>query len=632
MHRLALLLAVPIFAGIVPLAPPLWAEQQQAGDTPSQVAQLIEKLGSPSYATRLRAHEKLQRMGLEAFDQLHAAQFHTDSEIAMASRHLVSSLLVSWSKETDPAEVREILHEYGTQNEDERGSRIEMLSELSDRKGMVALVRLARFETSLRLSRQSALRLMQQPMSEDPAIRKRRAQQLLDVLGSNDRQAAQWLRVYSQDLSGDGYSKQRWRALIDRQRREIDSASSQHATRSSVLELVRACATRAADLGDTEEAIDLAGAHLDLIPPTSRDLIDACSWAIDNNLHPFVLELRKQHQRMFDHQPVLLYGAAEAVKVAGDLEKANRLANQALQIRPLPQAPPEAQPDPATPNNDAGGSMSPKAMEETAQAHREIGQKLEERGLFHWAEREFRQIIDAMPVDSQPAASTRVHLARMLGELQRYDDAVAVLRPVTERIEKDEKFKQRMYSISFDYNGVKSDEYYYEGLSLIEKGKLEAAKLLLQRAFRMNADNIDILISMYRMDGDQSWKLKVQEMLSQAVLRTEQEVRQAEINVRIGGRLQLANQLLGQELNQYAWLVSNTEGDYQKALRYSLRSLEISADSAKLDTCARCYFALGDYKNAVRMQRKALKTMPHSPPMVRQLAEFEAKLAEANAE
>ncbi len=80
-------------------------------------------------------------------------------------------------------------------------------------------------------------------------------------------------------------------------------------------------------------------------------------------------------------------------------------------------------------------------------------------------------------------------------------------------------------------------------------------------------------------------------------------------------------------MNEYAWLVSNTEGDYRKALEYSLKSLEMDPDSAKYDTCGRCYFAVGDLENALLMQRRALKLDPHSPPMIRQLKEFEDAMA-----
>ena len=102
----------------------------------SEVTALIEQLGADSYATRLRAKESLQRIGLEAFDQLHEAQFHPDSEIAMSARFLISSLLVSWSKESDPPEVRDTLLEYGACSESERSSRIDRLAEFPNRIGL----------------------------------------------------------------------------------------------------------------------------------------------------------------------------------------------------------------------------------------------------------------------------------------------------------------------------------------------------------------------------------------------------------------------------------------------------------------------------------------------------------------
>ncbi len=152
---------------------------------------------------------------------------------------------------------------------------------------------------------------------------------------------------------------------------------------------------------------------------------------------------------------------------------------------------------------------------------------------------------------------------------------------------------------------------------------------MLQRAFRMNPANIDILIAMYRLKSDDKWNDEVADTLSKTVRRADLEVRSAEMQVRQAGRFRAGNELLGQELNQYAWLVSNTEGDLKKALDYSLKSLELDPDAAKMDTCARCYFAIKDYENAVRMQRRALRQTPHSPPMLRQLTEFESKLAES---
>jgi tetratricopeptide (TPR) repeat protein len=87
--------------------------------------------------------------------------------------------------------------------------------------------------------------------------------------------------------------------------------------------------------------------------------------------------------------------------------------------------------------------------------------------------------------------------------------------------------------------------------------------------------------------------------------------------------------------NQWAWLISNTEGDYQQAIRYSHRSLELipaaageSAGASYLDTLGRCYYAAGDLENAVKYQRQAVAKVNYMQIMQRQLELFEKALAE----
>jgi tetratricopeptide (TPR) repeat protein len=592
--------------------------------SPAAVADLIEQLGSDSYATRIRAKEQLQRIGLEAFDQLHLAQFHPDSEIAITARFLVSSLLVSWSKESDPPEVRDTLLEYGALGESERSSRIDRLAEFPNRVGLPALVRVANYERSLRLGRRAAIALMQQPLETDTAARQRSSEQILANLADNDRQTTDWLRAYAEDLASGGYSSERWRRLIADQRQAVDTAATQQASRASVLELVQVCASRAALAGLKDEAIALATEHLDLIPPTSRGLIDASSWAIDHGLHPFVLELRRQHSRMFDKQAILLYGAAEAEKVSGDEAQADRLAMQASQINPLPNSGPEgAAPQGAAPQ---GGAQQPKEVEEAAKAHREIANLLVERGLFHWAEREFRLIIDSLDLESLPSVWARSDLAQLLGELERHRDVVDLLRPLIDRLERDAKLKQQLLAMTmFSYSQIRSSADYHQAMDLIQTGKLDEARSLLVSAFQLYPANVDILITMYRLDGDETWRNLVEKTLQSTVREVDSSIETLrDHSKRLGEQLSID---LGYQLNQYAWLVSNTEGDQRKALDYSLESLEIETDAARLDTCARCYFAVGDLENAIRVQKRALKLMPHSPPLSRQLAMLEGELA-----
>ena len=84
--------------------------------------------------------------------------------------------------------------------------------------------------------------------------------------------------------------------------------------------------------------------------------------------------------------------------------------------------------------------------------------------------------------------------------------------------------------------------------------------------------------------------------------------------------------------NQLAWLVANTDGDADEAIRCSLQSLALLENrSGFLDTLGRCYYAKGDFANAVKFQTRAVAQEPHSPAMVAQLELFQKALQEQEA-
>ena len=64
-------------------------DERRPADLEARIAELIQQLGAPEYATRERAQVELQRLRLDAFDALNEAQFSDDIEIAMSARYLV---------------------------------------------------------------------------------------------------------------------------------------------------------------------------------------------------------------------------------------------------------------------------------------------------------------------------------------------------------------------------------------------------------------------------------------------------------------------------------------------------------------------------------------------------------------
>jgi tetratricopeptide (TPR) repeat protein len=83
--------------------------------------------------------------------------------------------------------------------------------------------------------------------------------------------------------------------------------------------------------------------------------------------------------------------------------------------------------------------------------------------------------------------------------------------------------------------------------------------------------------------------------------------------------------------NNFAWLVCNTKGDLDEALRASQKSLELSPNSVGyLDTLAHVYFAKGDLPNAVKYQTMAVQREPYSGILNSELKRFREALEAKN--
>jgi tetratricopeptide (TPR) repeat protein len=138
----------------------------------------------------------------------------------------------------------------------------------------------------------------------------------------------------------------------------------------------------------------------------------------------------------------------------------------------------------------------------------------------------------------------------------------------------------------------------------------------LERAYSRNHKDPDVLIAMYRLqESDDTYRERVKGRIVRALAEVEQEIE--------------GNPAEPNGYNHYAWLVSNTEGDYDKAVRYSLKSLELRPETPSyLDTLGRCYYSAGELDKAVETQRKAVEMHPKVKVMQKQLEVFEKAQAE----
>lgn len=598
--------------------PPVAGGQVATADVESdeRIRELIQQLGDPQFAIRERAQNQLQTLGLVAFDALNDALESDDLEIALRAEYLLRSMSVDWYSPNDPALMKQLLTDYGIQTEKDRQSRIESLAKMSEGNVLRALCRLARFETSARLSKTAALHAMKlKPENPD-----RSAAAILRLLGPSKRPGADWLRIYSRQLSDGPKVLAQWNDVIRKERRVLVSA----ATRTSltlVRDLSRWHVSQLKQAGQAEEAVAAMRRSLELIDGSKEQVKENALWLLKEEAWPLINELAQQHQIYFDNLVDFRYLLAEAAQGAGDQAEADRLAQQALELKP-----------------------------EEHEEHIEAAVQLSERGLFKWAANEFKARIEQNDPDSLPHLRSRFLYSEMLhdGEVKP-DEAADVLRPAVEALENDNVSQQVRLSLGRNPTYVKARLHYFEALGHMmaakskegdaRKADRDAARQALDQAVTLYGDNDpDILIAMYRLEGqDDGWRRQVVQRIIASSTRMKNEIAQfkklVERKQQLGPNLARFERQLASLNNQYAWLVANTEGDYANALAASKESLEFTPGSpVYLDTLARCYFANRDYANAVKHQRMAVEQMPHSGLMQRQLEEFEAALKRQRGE
>ncbi len=173
---------------------------------------------------------------------------------------------------------------------------------------------------------------------------------------------------------------------------------------------------------------------------------------------------------------------------------------------------------------------------------------------------------------------------------------------------------------------IEAYQYFFDGLRLHAEGDKDAEWLALEQAYKLDDTNADIIIAMYRASvGNVERRAVAREAIQQRCRVLEQSIDDYPYPAYYASNY----------YNEWAWLVSNTEGDFDKAVRYSHKSLDLFAErmamdrelkpqdrAGLLDTLGRCYFAAGDYESALKYQTEAVEYEPHLRVLRRQLKEF----------
>ncbi|TWT90890.1 hypothetical protein Mal64_12880 [Pseudobythopirellula maris] len=634
--RTGAVILIAILLGVAGVASPFAARaaapeasSAPAGADAGLIAELVEELGHPRYANRQAAAMRLERMGLRAFDPLVGAAEHPDPEIAAAARRLLGKIGVRWNRLEDPPQVRTILSQYGDATPKKRTYLVAQLTTLLP-ESADALCRVARYDLDPRVSRDAALSLLtdrgglRDGASEGRLIEAVRAanRRLTEDFGPSQRPAAGWIAIALASRDAPAIAAPLWGDAIAAEREVL--ALGDTTTNASIVQRLLWLRFDAAARAWTTSGGDAAGAEVDraldailefepdnrlpLLQVALARLADAGAWGpVDRAL--------ERHAALLDSKRGG-YIAARLRLREGRTDDAERLAEAAL-----------AQP----PDDDEAKLLDGVVLFD---ARTLIGKGLEDEGLSDWARREFASAVADWEELPANAAYAAMLLAESLADDARYAEAAEALAPLVDSLSAGDERAKRYRRLREATGGrltLPSPEFlagrgrYFAGLAARERGDHEAEVAALRSALEHEPADADALIALYRAakpladdtvpedgatDQDEELLAETRKLIREMMREFEEAIEQNPNNAT--------------PYNQWAWLVANTEGDYDKAVRYSRHSLRLSpGDAGYLDTLARCLYAAGDLEAAIVAQSRAIAKEPHLGVMQRQLEFFQ---------
>ncbi len=252
-------------------------------------------------------------------------------------------------------------------------------------------------------------------------------------------------------------------------------------------------------------------------------------------------------------------------------------------------------------------------------AHMVAANYLWRRNFNVWAKKEFLMIAQKEVAMKTSAYFCAGQQASLLGEDEQAAELFGIvienLRDPTRRV--NDYFAESPEM-------VKARQKYYLAKLAVGRGEIKDAKKLLDEAVQFRPDEVDSLILRYQIGNDDpEYKKRTESLINTQIAMLKQNV---------ANLLQIPdlNESHAVSFNQVAWLMANTDGEYEFALNAAKKALSLSPDDPGiLDTLAHVYALGKEYDKAVETQKLAVKYAPQAALFREILTEFEAKAAEA---
>ena len=583
------------------------AELTHAGaQEQAEIEKLIAQLGSPQFRVREAAGERLSTMGLTAYEALLKVVDHPDIEIRLRARRIVESLRGGFLVDGLTDELVSLLADYHSKSLEQRQALIVELQVLLPHQGADALARLARFEENESLSRAAAQAVLAVPIGGRV--------DLTPMIGSiessisfSERSATEWLRAYCRSFRKEPQSRKLWEQLIAREASRDLAIDETDANRvADITQLKRVAADAAWFCGDrttaTQYCQELSAA---LTAPEQQE--DWLRWLLERSAWEAIVAFAGDQIEAVEKNPVMLYGLAEAQAGLGDDQQAEQTANQALEL-----------PDLTSPDHQSMAIWLKSG-----------------RGLHRWAETEYRAALAASEPGTTEYFRVNRWFAEMLHDLGRDAEAADMREEALELVSAAKEKSNKKLQIAFRNSGESEGELrarvqFFRALHYRSLGDREKELEQLIQAGEANSEDIDLLIAMFNFpDPPAELQRMTSTAINKAAARYRKEIREFADGFESdrSANRDTYRQALATSLNQYAWLVGNTQGDIQEAIQNSRKSLRLKmGEGGYLDTLARCYYRAGQLDEAVRVQRVAIERAPHELQIRRQLDVFENAL------
>jgi len=578
----------------------------QQPDRSKRIDELIRQLVDKKREARQRAEEELTEMGNDAIEPLRAASDAKDEALAARAKYVLRLIHIEWMAEGDPQEVKECLSNYETLSQESRMDAMRRLAGLPNAQGAGALCRLVRYESSV-LSKRAALALWFDGTAMHAPNRKT-AEVMRGELRNCKRPAAAWIETWLRLAEKPGTAAADWAKLIEDEM-QLSGKNPDETSADVVAALIFFQATWLKQLDKTEERnapirrlaeldYSTSGANAEFgeemgrsfFPNSPNTLMRVVIWLTEQKAWETIDALSRRLPDRFAADRALLYLQALAYEEQGKREAAEKTALQAFR-------------------GQDGGEENPDVK-----MYRRFSTAilLRARGQNAWARRELESLVESAPL----TGLVRPYLADMLHEQGENLEAAAVLEKIAKAVEAGKMPGDMQFG---NPKEICAKRQYYLACHWKTQNNPAKERECLEKALKDSPDDIDVLIACYQSKGQPPEFHK----------RIVEQVRAVAAGLLAATHMP---DVSATDYNNYAWLIANTEGDLDEALRFSRKSLEADPNVAGyLDTLAHVYAAKGDLREAVKIQTRAMALEPRSPSLKRHLEAFRKKLEGKNA-